>query len=460
MATSAPCLGGKQLPEELFRHGSIAWGLGIEDTCVRSDEGVTRLDEYALTQHDVMWREDLDIVGFLGASFIRYGVQWPAISTEPGRYEWDHFDRVVERCAQLGVTVIADLVHYGTPGWLTGSFLARDFVDVYGDFAHAFATRYRGTVAYVTPLNEPLTTASFCGLRGVWPPYREGWDGWAAVSVAIATGMARGAEAIRDAAPEMGIVHVEAASDFSTDEPGLAEAAKFHAAVGWLPTDLLLGRVGEKHEMYGWLRDRGIAEAALEGLAGARTHVDFLGVNYYPDLTPRKLVTRESGVVQEAYDRGRAGLRDAVRGFAERYRRPVILTETSIEGDDATRASWMSAAARTTRELARADVDIRGFTWWPLHDFVDWSWASSDGRNVEEFVQDESQARDVQDGQDAFLRRMGLVRLERDGTGRLNRVLTAAATTYREEALPAPRGNGSLSSDREDPPSTAEGDKP
>jgi hypothetical protein len=84
-------------------------------------------------------------------------------------------------------------------------------------------------------------------------------------------------------------------------------------------------------------------------------------------------------------------------------------------------------------------MDLRGYTWWPIMDFVDWSYASA-GRNVEEFVVDEAivTARESSSAgkmrKMPFLRRMGLVRLEELDDGSLERVLTPAAERFSELA--------------------------
>ena len=70
----------------------------------------------------------------------------------------------------------------------------------------------------------------------------------------------------------------------------------------------------------------------------------------------------------------------------------MLLTETSIEGDDDVRVEWVEASVRCLDELRAEGVDIRGYTWWPIMDFVDWSFASA-GRNVEEFVVDDEVVR-------------------------------------------------------------------
>jgi hypothetical protein len=109
----------------------------------------------------------------------------------------------------------------------------------------------------------------------------------------------------------------------------------------------------------------------------------------------------------------------------------MLITETSIEGSDELRAAWVRDSVETVRALAVEGLDIRGWTWWPVFDFVDWSYASN-GRNVEEFVLPPEivAARTSSTSKEPYLRRMGLIRLEELANGALRRIPTAAAAEY------------------------------
>jgi beta-glucosidase len=434
-----------------FQANTMTWLLGIEDTCVYPvDPTKAPLDEHVLTEHSLRWREDLTALKELGATAVRYGVSWPAVHLDVDRYDWSVLDEVIPFAAgELGLTVVADLVHYGTPRWLTGSFADPRYPEAIAAFAGAFASRYRDRVTHFTPLNEPVTTASFCGLRGVWPPALTGWDGWVAVAVPIAMGMARTIRAIRDVQPEAVIVHVEAATLVDDGGADHADHAELLRAIGWLPTDLLMGRVDAQHPMRPWLLDHGASDADLAGLAADPAIPDIIGVNYYPELTPRRLESVDGRTVQVSYDHGAAGLRDAVTGFATRYGRPVAITETSVEGSDDEREAWLRSSSAEVLRLVAEGIDVRGYTWWPMFDFVDWSWAAA-GANVEEFavvqvLVDGSTAvgpapslGDPADGKTAFLRRMGLIHLDERADGGLARVSTSAADAFRELSGRAP----------------------
>jgi beta-glucosidase len=170
--------------------------------------------------------------------------------------------------------------------------------------------------------------------------------------------------------------------------------------------------------------------------------IDLLGVNYYPDLSPRTLTIRDGVISQVATNLGDNGLIACLTRFSDRYRLPLLITETSIEGDDETRTGWLDASAESVRQLRADGMDVRGYTWWPTMDFVDWSYASA-GRNVEEFVVDDeivmaresSRATTTDNARKTpFLRRMGLIRLEEREDGSLERRPTPAALRFRELA--------------------------
>ena len=178
----------------------LVFAVGFEDTAIGRHPrgGDSVLDEYELTGHLRQWREDLDRAAATGASALRYGFPWYRINPAPGVFDWSWTDQVIDYLTRtLGLTVILDLVHYGTPTWLSGSFTDARFGEALAAYAGAAAARYRGAVAAYTPVNEPLVTASFCGMRAVWPPYLSGDDGWAAVLTSVIAGVQQAMRAIR-----------------------------------------------------------------------------------------------------------------------------------------------------------------------------------------------------------------------------------------------------------------------
>jgi beta-glucosidase len=425
---------------------AFIWAVGIEDTIIGSPlRHGGRLDEYRLTGHVDRCRSDLDLAAASGATTIRYGVPWHEANPAPGSFNWDWADRTLPYAAQeLGLDIMLDLVHYGTPDWLLGSFADPAYPAAIAEYAEALATRYRGLVRSYTPLNEPLVTASFYGQRGVWPPYLTGDPGWASVIASVVEGVQHTTRAVRRADPDAQIVHVEAVLLYRTTDPSLDAEVALGQRRATLPTDLLLGLAIED-EMTSWLERQGIDGETIERLHAGAVLPDVLGLNYYPELSPRELVRRGGRTLQVADDRGAEGLELALRMFHDRYGLPLLIGETAVEGDDAHRTRWLDEAVAATERSRTQGIPVVGLTWWPLYDFVDWSWASG-GQVVEEFyIRDQPGAEPhpvapmgTPGGEiEPFLRRMGMYRLERDGDS-LRPMPTTLADRFRAHALREP----------------------
>jgi beta-glucosidase len=429
--------------------GALIFAVGIEDTAIEVPlrHGGQRLDEYELTGHLEQWREDLARAGATGAGAIRYGLPWHRVNPAPGVFDWEWADQVIGHLAgDAGLRVILDLVHYGTPAWLAGSFVDPGYAAAVAEYAAAVARRYRGVVSAYTPLNEPLVTASFCGLRGVWPPYLGGDRGWAHVAVAVADGVQASVRAIRSADPSAEIVHVEAVQAYRTADPSLAGEVREQERRSELPTRLILGQVGPDDPMWAWLADHGISGATLHRLASEPVRPDVIGLNYYPELSCRELVRLDSepsgAVVHVAYDGGVERLEQVLRHWHARYGTPLMITETAVEGGAEKKSAWLDELVASLHRLRADGVPVQGLTWWPLIDFVDWGWASG-GAVVEEFYlrdADSGQPRPVQPtGQPGgpvtpFLRRMGIYSLHADGEGRLTREPTGLLERFQAHA--------------------------
>jgi beta-glucosidase len=425
------------------------WATGIEDTVIaepiRYSDRV--LDEYALTQHDRFWRDDLERAASLGVRGIRYGVPWYRANPAPGEFDWRWSDEAIGRAAELGMSVILDLVHYGTPLWLERSFADPRYPDAVAAWAGAAAARYRGLVAHYTPLNEPNVTAQLCGQRGWWPPYLEGDAGWVRVTEAVVLGMRRSVAAIRAADAEARIIHVEASRYLRAEGPARA-ALERRIGRQMLATDLLLGLVDRSHPRRSWLLERGMSETSLDELAAEPARVDVMGVNYYPDLSAGELVEQDGQTYDVPVNGWDTGLREVLTRFFERYRVPVMLTETSTNGDDELRLRWLEDSVAAVDEICRGGVPVIGYTWWPLFDLVDWAYAAGD-RPIDAAVVRVSgpdgvarvvPAPFVSRGTDlpAYLAPMGAWRLVLDKDGTLRREETPVAARLREVTRTVP----------------------
>src|SRR4051812_2574264 len=142
------------------------WG-GIECTVNRVAD--CSLDQLEFGGH-ARRADDLDRVAALGIRTVRYPLLWERLApTAPDRIDWTWADERMGRMRGLGLVPIVGLVHHGSGPCYT-SIADPSFAPGLADFARRVAERYPWVDAY-TPVNEPLTTARFCGLYGHWHPH-------------------------------------------------------------------------------------------------------------------------------------------------------------------------------------------------------------------------------------------------------------------------------------------------
>lgn len=351
------------------------WAVGIENTFIPQEQpGLRALDEYELTQHYQLWREDIDRAAELGVSHIRWGVPWYRVNPQPGYFEWGWIDEVLDYLVnQKRLTPIIDLVHYGTPLWVEQSFVEPSYPQYVAEYAHAFATRYADLVRFYTPLNEPTLNAEFSGQRGEWPPYLKGRRGYTSVLLPIVRGMVLTTKAVRAADPDAIFVQVEALRWGWTQEPSLQAKVDQFFAQTYLAFDLFSGRVNHEHMLWPNLRRHGATEEELFWFLEQRETVDILGVNVYP-WSGGEIVRAKNGRPRLRLGIQSQHVGDILCDAWQRYQLPLMVTETSAKGNVEKRAKWMDETIAAVQQVREEGVPVIGYTWFPMLTMVDWAY--------------------------------------------------------------------------------------
>src|SRR5205085_1962500 len=106
----------------------------------------------------------------LGVKTLRYPVLWEKHEPEPNSIiDWSYSRSRLEQLKEAGINPIVGLVHHGS-GPAFASFYNGSFAEGLAKYAAKVAEQFPW-VEYYTPVNEPLTTARFCGLYGLWYPH-------------------------------------------------------------------------------------------------------------------------------------------------------------------------------------------------------------------------------------------------------------------------------------------------
>ena len=368
------------------------WG-GVEGTYNRVADRY--IDQLVLSGHADRL-EDLDLFAGLGTSAIRYPVLWERVA--PGDLAAANWLWTDERLAGLrdrGVRPIVGLLHHGN-GPPHTSLLDPQFPGKLAGYAAAVAQRYPWVDAY-TPVNEPLTTARFSGLYGLWYPHgRDHATCWRLLLTqcrAVVLSM----RAIREVRPDAQLIQSEDLGKVFSS-PALRYQAEFENNRRWLTFDLLCGRVDRHHPLWGRLLADGLSPADLEWFLENTCPPDIVGVDHYlsserylhEDLD-RYPADAHSGNGKHAYAdvlaarvraEGSAGIRALLQEAALRYGLPVAMTEAHNGCTREEQMRWFVEVWRAALDLRNEGIDIRAVTAWSLLGAHGWDTlvTSADGR--------------------------------------------------------------------------------
>ena len=366
--------------------GALHFALGFEDTFVPQERtGERALDEYALTEHYEQFDEDFSRAAAVGGKLIRWGVPWYKVQPSETEWDWTWVDQAIGSILSHGLHPIIDLLHYGTPLWLDDQFDSPYFPEAFENFARTFAARYGDRVTSYTPINEPVIHALFSGEYGYWPPYHVGSQGFAVIAVNLARAFVRAQRAVREEVGSQAcFVHVEAAMAFSGDDTApehRSEAERLRHQV-FLVEDLVTGAMNEDHPLFAQIKSS-LRPGELEWFALNAATPDVMGVNYYPRHSTEVFVAGEwhgGGFAdpRPVIDMGTEGLCQAIDRFAERYRAPIMVTETCVTGTYQERINWLEDSVGFLDQMRSEGANIVGYTWWPLIDMYEWTWRHSE----------------------------------------------------------------------------------
>ena len=349
----------------------FVWGAGIECSFLPH----LNVDQYEWTQHNRFWREDLRRAkDELGVSHLRYAFPWHVLEPTRGAFDWSYADERMAEFRKLGIDLMLDVMHFGTPLWLRQAVGDPEFPEALESFTAAIVDRYKGQVKTWCPFNEPLVSALFSGDFGFWPPHARKWRGYMPVLSRIVQAVSRGIRAIRRAQPEATVLHVDAAEAYKTRDKQLRAEVTRRNLRRFVVMDLMTGRVDKHHPLFGWLTSYGLSELDLEWFRTHPQQPDVLGLDYYAHSDWQLDALPGGGVRQRRADNP-VGFYGVAGAYWQRYGIPLMLTETSIEGQPINREIWLDTNIEQIRRLREEGVPVLGLVWWPMLDQLDWDGA-------------------------------------------------------------------------------------
>lgn len=318
---------------------------GFECSTHRRRDGV-RLDLIRATGHDRHVGNDYRQLREIGIRTVRDGVRWHLIERQPGRFDWSSWLPALEAAEAGGMQVIWDLFHYGMPDHR--ALADADFPQRFTDFAMAAVEVQQG-ISDRPPMLCLLNEISFMAWAvdvGYFPmkvPTSPNWVKEQLVRTAIAA-----AAAVRARWPAATLVWAEPLVHIaprSQQRQVVREAER--------------ERRGQ-FQAYDWITGRERPE-----MGGNASLADLIGLNYYP----HNQWYADGPSIPLGHHEYRP-LADMLVEVAERYGKPLLLSETGAEGSG--RASWLHYVCGEVGEAMERGVDLRGICWFPITAYPGW----------------------------------------------------------------------------------------
>lgn len=304
-----------------------------------------------ITGHIDRVRTDYALLRQFDIRTVRETVGWRLVERD-GEFDFSLIATRARVAQEMGLQICWTFCHYGWPS----------DIDVYGpDFIPRFARFCRHVAAYLAPFSvgipifSPINEISFTswGLSiGMFHCLNMDHNTAAEegkrqlVRAAIA-----GCDAIWESIPQARILHcdplIHLVSPENQDDGGEARDIRSSQFDAW---DMLCGRKDPE-------------------LGGAPRYLDLMGANYYhgnqwESRTNKKLCWHLA-------DRRRVPLHHLLVELYERYRRPLLVAETSHVGSG--RGIWMREIAEEVAHAVQKGVDLSGICIYPIIDRPDWN---------------------------------------------------------------------------------------
>ncbi|MCL2725665.1 MAG: hypothetical protein FWD69_14635 [Polyangiaceae bacterium] len=320
---------------------------GFECSCHLVSKGGKRLDLQASTRHLEFVDADYQRLASIGAAACRDGVSWIRAARPNQSFDFSFVAPMVRAAQRHGLDVIWDIMHFGWPDDIDP--FAASFPSRFARYARAFAL-WLTSETDRTPFLSPINEISFLAWAGGDVRYMNPFE--AGRGVELKTQLVRATieaiEAVRAVAPNARFLAADPIiyAVPKSEDPAARAAAADLSRSQYQAWDMLTGR-------------------AWPSLGGDPRYLDIIGVNFYPHnqfTVDRKTVFRG--------EPGYRSLSSMLLEVWERYRRPMIVSETGTE-DDA-RAPWLAYVADECAQAMDKGCELHGVTLYPIVNHPGW----------------------------------------------------------------------------------------
>ena len=334
------------MPVGEYRSASIVQA-GFECSTHKRRDG-TRLDLLRSTQHDRWTKQDFLRLRAFDIRTVRTGARWHLIESSPGHYDFSSLQPFLEAAAECEMELLLDLLHFGWPDFI--DIFSPQFVDSFADYTYAFTKflrPWRTCCNTIAPVNEVSFFSWAGGDVAAIGPYavdrgHELKRMLVGAAIASSNILLNELEGIRLLSPEP-VIHIIGNPDIPGDE---VEAENYRRAQ-YQVWDMLSGTL-------------------FPEVGGRPEYLDVIGCNFYP----RNEWVHNATVSLERSDPRYKPFHLILQEVWDRYRRPLLVSETGTEDDE--RGDWFNYVADEVKKAHKLGIPVHGVCLYPILNHPGW----------------------------------------------------------------------------------------
>ena len=359
------------------------WG-GIE--CTINRVGNSFFDQLHFAGH-YNRDQDIEAMAGLGIQKMRYPVLWEKHQPQKDSIiDWSWISGNLQQFRNKNIDIIAGLVHHGSGPAFT-NLQDPGFPYLLAAYAKQVALQFPW-INYYTPVNEPLTTARFSGLYGIWYPHKKSAKAFVQMLLNELKGTVLSMQEIRKINPSAQLIQTEdLGKTYSTDK--LKYQADYENERRWLTFDILCGRFTKEHKLWKHFLDLGINVNELVFFINNPCVPEVFGFNYY--LTSERFLDERLYLYPQHTHGGNerhkyadveavrvemeeeTGIEILVKEAWERYRQPIAITEVHLHSHREEQLRWFKYVWDSATKLKNEGIDLKAVTTWAVLGSFGWN---------------------------------------------------------------------------------------
>lgn len=365
------------------QHKLEIWG-GLECSINRLKSGY--IDQLQLTGH-YKREDDIQLFADLGIKALRYPILWEKHQPfENISINWKWAMQQLSNIKKYNINPIVGLIHHGS-GPLFTSLLDNTFPYRLALYAKKVALKFPWITCY-TPVNEPLTTARFSGLYGLWYPHHRDDKSFYTALLNQLKSTVLSMRAIRDINSEALLIQTEdLAKTYSTHL--LQDQADYENDRRWLTIDILCGKLNHHHPLWNFFIRAGISEYDLMFFQENPCPPNIIGANYY--ITSERYLDEKFWEYPTFTHGGNSfykyadveaarvnipeqtGIMVLLKELWQRFNIPIAITEAHLNCSREEQLRWFKEIWDICNILKNEDINIKAVTAWSLLGGFGWN---------------------------------------------------------------------------------------